>query len=110
VNLYHEALLEESIYQALHVADTVQTIACTKRPKTCYEAEQPFVAFAGHHPSERQVYQYMAAEALSHAAVTAVLIHYHMRPAALRIWEGISIGVAMVDVHQNFRAGLQIRF
>lgn len=102
--------VEELAFQAVHVADLQQTLAIKHHPHL-YESSNVFDAgwAIGPHPSDRQVYAYMAAEAGLHAGVT-VLFSRYASPWLARVWEVVTISVDGATIAHNAKLGLQVRF
>ena len=98
-----EQRVEETVYQSLHLADTLQTLQIARHPESYWEAVNPIM---GHHPTQGRVLEVMASEAVLHALVTQALVD---RPLwAQRSWQALSIGWSAANVNRNARIGLTL--
>lgn len=87
----------ELIYQAVHLADWMQTLTIAKNPDRFYETNK----ILGEHPSAHEVNQYFLATAIGHALVS------HFLPAKpSRIWQGATIVMQVGYVTQNRQLGI----
>lgn len=103
-----ETVVEESIYQALHVVDAAQTVYIAKNPDRFYEKESAWAI--GAHPTEGKVIQYMAIEAGVHVAVTVALVRLDAPRWLTRTWELVTIGDSARCVGNNYRIGIKASF
>ena len=95
--------IEEGVFQAEHLVDTLQTADIRHTRFSEVQCDE----FMGHKPSSASVWTYMSVEALVHAGVTDILLPAH--PNAARAWEFLSIGFqGTVDIH-NARLGLSVK-
>ena len=95
--------IEEGVFQAEHLVDTLQTADIRHTRLSEVQCDE----FMGHKPSSASVWQYMSGEALAHAGITALLLPRH--PQAARFWEAFTIGFqGAVDLH-NARLGLSVK-
>jgi hypothetical protein len=103
-----ETVVEESVYQALHVIDASQTVYIARHPDQYYEKESGWVI--GRHPSEAGVIRFMAADALVHVAVTTALVKLDAPRWLTRTWELVTIADTANCVRGNFKIGIKARF
>jgi hypothetical protein len=103
-----ETVVEESVYQALHVIDAAQTVYIAKHPDQYYEKESGLII--GRHPSESTVIKFMAADAIVHIAVTTALVKLDAPAWLTRTWELITIADTGNCVRGNFKIGIKARF
>lgn len=111
-----ETIAEETLFQAVHLIDTAQTLGISHTP--CHwdhrGQECPAEAFAGaligHHPSDRSVWALMGTEAVLHLAVTAGLYRAGAPMWVQRGWQAVTIGFQLADDDRNVRIGLRLRF
>ena len=103
-----ETKVEESLYQALHLIDTAQTLYISKHPDRFYEVESAWAI--GRHPSPSRVIGYMALDAAGHAAITATLVSLNAPSWVTRTWELLTIGDSAHCVGNNFRIGIKAQF
>jgi hypothetical protein len=102
-----ETKVEESAYQVLGVVDTIQTYHATQRPE-CYGEGDPVTSFViGNHPKPGSVIAWGVVRAGLHAWVTDWMVRDDASPMALRIWQGLSIGIETYDVGRNWNIGLR---
>jgi hypothetical protein len=98
-----DVAIEEGVFQAEHLVDTLQTADIRHTRFSEVQCDE----FMGHKPSSASVWTYMSVEALVHAGVTDILLPAH--PNAARAWEFLSIGFqGTVDIH-NARLGLSVK-
>ena len=102
-SLPFEQRAEETVYQSLHVADTLQTLQIARHPESYYEAINPIM---GHHPSQGRVLAVMASEAVLHGLVTQSIVDQPIW--AQRSWQAVSIGWSAANIHRNAQIGLTL--
>ena len=103
-----ETVIEESVYQALHVIDASQTVYIARHPDQYYEKESGWII--GHHPSEADVIRFMAADAVIHIAVTTALVKVDAPRWVTRTWELLTIADTANCVRGNVKIGIKARF
>src|ERR1700684_1681204 len=103
-----ETVVEESVYQALHVIDAAQTVYIAKHPGEYYERESGWLI--GHHPPESGVIKFMAADAIVHATVTTALVKLNAPRWVTRTWELVTIADTGNCVRGNFKIGIKAQF
>lgn len=105
-----DLLIEESLFQIVHVADTLQTLQIPDR-KGLYESSNVLDGglWIGHKPSRSAIELYMGGEAIAHALVSYEL-YRHAPPWMSRVWEVTTISVDALTVEHNAHLGLAIRF
>ena len=99
-----ETVAEESVYQASHILDSVQTLEISRTPGY-YEVQSRWAI--GRHPTETDVYAYMGAVAIGHALLTDYFVSRGAPPWLLRAWEAVTIGMSTQDVAHNYNIGLR---
>lgn len=104
-----DLILEESLFQIVHVADTLQTLQIPDH-RGLYESSNIFDGgpWIGRKPTPSAIKLYMGGEAIAHALVSYEL--YRHAPWMSRIWEVTTISVDASTVAHNAQIGLQIRF
>jgi hypothetical protein len=107
-DLSTETIVEESVYQALHVIDASQTVYIAKHPDQYYEKESDWII--GRHPSEAGVIRFMAADAIVHVAVTTALVKLEAPRWLTRTWELVTIADTANCVRGNVSIGIKARF
>ena len=95
----------EGLYQVENAIDYGQTLDIKRHPNVV--ESNPFL---GRHPSDAAIFRLKAADALGHAAITAVLLRLHAPRPALFIWELATIGSQGVGLINNYGLGLRVRF
>jgi len=103
-----ETVVEESVYQALHVIDASQTVYIAQHPGEYYEKESGWII--GRHPSEAGVIRFMAADALVHVTVTTALVKLDAPRWVTRTWELLTIADTGNCVRGNIKIGIKARF
>jgi hypothetical protein len=103
-----ETVVEESVYQALHVIDSAQTVYIARDPSQYYERVSGWAI--GHHPSEADVVRFMAADAIVHILVTTALVRMDAPSWATRTWELLTISSTGYCVRSNIKIGIKARF
>jgi hypothetical protein len=103
----------EIAWQLLNVVDTGQTVTIARNPNEFWERSPPCRAVIGAHPSENDVYAWMAAAAVIHYGVSAGLnalddAHPHSGwGVALNAWESVTLGIKGLYIAHNNRIGLK---
>jgi hypothetical protein len=103
-----ETIIEETVYQSLHVIDTAQTVYIARHPDQYYERVSDWAI--GHHPSEAGVIRFMAADAVFHIAVTTALVKLDAPRWVTRTWELLTIANTGNCVRGNVKIGIKARF
>lgn len=105
-----ELIVEESAFQMVHLADTLQTLDIAATPQRWHESSNALDGgwLIGGHPSRPRVWQYMGAEAALHASITLALVHLGAPRWSLRTWEVVTIGADLSTVAHN--ASIGVRF
>jgi hypothetical protein len=103
-----ETVVEESVYQTLHVIDSAQTVYIAQHPSEYYEKESDWAI--GHHPTEARVIQFTAADAIVHVAVTTALVKLDAARWVTRTWELLTIADTGNCVRGNFKIGIKAQF
>jgi hypothetical protein len=103
-----ETKIEEALYQSLHVIDASQTVYIARHPDQYYEKESGWLI--GAHPSESRAIQYMALDAVGHAALTATLVSLNAPRWMTRTWELLTIADTANCVRGNFKIGIRAQF
>lgn len=101
-----EQKVTEGIYQAMHFADTLQTIDIAKNPQRFQETN----LMIGAHPTTRVVDEYMTAEAIAHFAVSEALIKLDAPNWVVRTWETVTIGREVSNLRGNYKIGVRFSF
>jgi hypothetical protein len=100
-SLSREQLILEGSYQALHVADTIQTLNIKK--DNGYWERNPIL---GRHPSDTEVIAYMAGEAIAHALISKTLADRNAPDWLQRLWHYSSVSWNGALVISNHKRGL----
>ena len=91
----------ESVYMVLHVVDWAQTRHIADNPDLFYE-NNPLI---GRNPSRRRVDMIFLVGAILHPIVS-----YNMPKGWRDVWFGVSIGLELACVSNNFKIGVRMRF
>ncbi len=100
----------EIAYQAVHLIDGMQTeeVAASHHQYADGVREIGMAgAVLGHHPTELDALGWYAVDAGLHYGITYAL---RDSPRCERVWQSVSLGVAVVQVGRNFNAGLSIGY
>ena len=105
-------IVQEVVWQGLHVVDWGQTRDIAKRPDEYYEKN----TWLGEHPSVDEVNQYMIISAVLHLGISWVLpnniefkvFDYSINPRT--IWQCITIVGTASTVSHNHSIGLRMNF
>lgn len=105
-------IVQEVIWQGLHVIDWGQTKDIAKRPDEYYEKN----TWLGEHPSIDEVNQYMMITALLHLGISWALpnnlefkvFDYSFNPRT--VWQCITIVGTVSTVSHNHNIGLRMNF
>jgi hypothetical protein len=92
----------EIAYQAVHVADWLQTLQIARNPDRWSETNP----ILGEHPSVSDVNQYFLATAVGHALIS----HYIPSAKMTRVWQGTTIAIQRGYVIHNHSLGISIKF
>jgi len=95
---------EEATWQAVHLADALQTAQIEHTPGV-YEAESAWAI--GHEPSHQSVIAYFAAESLLHAAAVHYAADHNWPPWLVRTFEAVSLYDSLTCVEGNWKLGLR---
>jgi hypothetical protein len=104
-SLPYEQRTEEGVYQALHLADMMQSLDIKNHPG--HHEANPIL---GPHPNDGQVLAYFAAEAGLHYAVTKALYDGDAPMWAQRLWQGAWIYWEADNVYTNNQHGIRFTF
>ena len=100
-----EQRTEESAYQALHLADMMQTLDIKNHAG--HHESNPIL---GQHPNDGQVVAYFAAEAGLHYVVTKALYDGDAPMWAQRLWQGAWLYWETDNVYTNHQHGIRFTF
>jgi hypothetical protein len=96
-----ETKTEETAYQVLGVLDGAQTLQGLRYPKCYAESNPPLKG----HPGAAEVVAWRAFVGIAHAGITEFLVKREANPTALRVWEGLGIGMEGKAVSVNWKLG-----
>jgi hypothetical protein len=104
-------IAEESVFQAIHLADLGQTLDIHRHSNLEEMGiDQGGCAWAiGHYPSEARIYAYMGAEGALHFLVTDLLVHYGS-PWMVHAFERATMSINALVIDNNARLGLTVKF
>lgn len=91
----------EVAYQAVHLADWLQTVQIAKNPERWTETNP----ILGEHPSVNEVHRYFLTTAVGHALVS----HFIPSPKLTYLWQGATIAVQVGYVYHNHQLGIAIK-
>ena len=102
-----EVVAGETVYQALSVVDTVQSLSIARHPEQ-YSESTPFTAHCiGRHPNEARTIAFGAGRGLLHAGVTHELVAHQAPRWLVGAWEGLSISYEGYYVGKNRSIGIR---
>lgn len=106
VEFSKETTVEEAVWQAMNVVDTLQTIQIAKNPK-CFQEVGQLGWFTGPHPSKTQVIEVSALFSVAHYGTTLLLENYGPRWAQ-RVWQFGNFGYKGHTIIQNANYGIDL--